>query len=73
MATPLLGTPCFVDGMNKAKGHLTTASGVVSVEYVKNSNKATVKVCADPAINAVFAYGNVKESFSGEAVFEVEI
>ena len=66
-------TPCFVDGMNKAKGHLTTASGVVSVEYVKNGNKATVKVCADPAINAVFAYGNVKESFSGEAVFEVEI
>lgn len=66
-------TPCFVDGMNKAKGHLTTASGIVSVDYVKNGNKATVKVYADPAINAVFAYGDINESFSGEAVFEVEI
>lgn len=66
-------TPCFVDGMNRAKGHLETASGVVSVDYMKNGNKATVKVYADPKINAVFAYGGKSTAFSGKAEFEVEI
>ena len=66
-------TPCFVDGMNRAKGHLETASGVVSVDYVKNGGKATVKVYADPKINAVFAYGEKSTAFSGEAIFEVEV
>ncbi|MBR3780586.1 MAG: family 78 glycoside hydrolase catalytic domain [Clostridia bacterium] len=66
-------TPCFVDGMNRAKGHLTTESGVVSVDYVKKGNKATVRVYADPNINAVFAYGGKSTAFSGEAEFEVEI
>ena len=66
-------TPCFVEGMNRAKGHLTTASGVVSVDYVRNGNKATVKVYADPNINAVFAYGGKSTEFSGEATFEVEV
>lgn len=66
-------TPCFVDGMNRAKGHLETASGVVSVDYVKNGNKATVIVYADPNINAVFEYGGKTTAFSGEATFEVEI
>lgn len=66
-------TPCFVDGMNRAKGHLTTASGVVSVDYVRNGNKATVKVYADPNINAAFAYGGKSTAFSGEAEFEVEV
>ena len=41
--------------------------------YVKNGNKATVKVYADPAINAVFAYGGETTAFSGDAIFEVEI
>ncbi len=66
-------TPCFVEGMDRAKGHLETASGVVSVDYVKNGGKATVKVYADPKINAVFAYGGKTTAFSGEAEFEVEI
>ncbi len=66
-------TPCFVEGMNRAKGHLETASGVVSVDYVKNGNKATVKVYADPNINAVFEYGGKTTAFSGEAEFEVEV
>ncbi len=66
-------TPCFVEGMNRAKGHLTTVNGVVSVEYVKNGDKATVKVYADPNINAVFEYGSKSTEFRGEAAFEIDI
>lgn len=66
-------SPCFVNGMNKAKGHITTANGVVSVEYEKSGNKATVKVFADPRIKASFVHGGVSTEFSGEKTFTVDI
>ncbi len=66
-------SPCFVDGMNRAKGHITTQNGVISVEYVKNGGKASVKAYADPKIKAVFEYNGKSTEFSGEKVFEVEI
>ena len=59
--------------MNKAKGHITTQNGVISVEYVKDGSKATVKVFADPKINSVFEYNGKKTEFSGEAEFEIEV
>ncbi len=66
-------TPCFVDGMNKAKGHITTQNGVVSVEYVKDGGKARIKVFADPKIEASFEYNGKSTAFSGEAEFEIEV
>lgn len=66
-------SPVFVDGMNRAKGHITTENGVISVEYTKAEGKATVKVFADEKIDAVFAYGEMNVPFSGEAEFTVEI
>ncbi len=66
-------SPVFVDGMNFAKGHITTEKGKICVEYVKNGSKAEIKVFADPAIEAVFEYGNSSEKFSGNAEFTVEI
>lgn len=66
-------SPCFVDGMNRAKGHITTVNGIVSVEYEKNGNTATVKVFADPRIKSSFVYNGETTEFSGEKIFTVEI
>ncbi|MBQ8016458.1 MAG: family 78 glycoside hydrolase catalytic domain [Clostridia bacterium] len=66
-------SPRFVAGMNRAKGHITTENGVISVEYEKNGGKAKVKVFADPKIKAVFEYNGQKTEFSGEREFEIEI
>lgn len=65
--------PRFVDGMNSAKGYITTQNGKISVEYKKEGSKATVKVYADPAIKAVFEFNGEKIPFSGEKEFTVEI
>lgn len=66
-------SPRFVDGMNTAKGHITTERGIISVEYKKDGGVAEVKVFADPRIKAVFDCGGVKESFSGEKEFIVKL
>lgn len=66
-------SPRFVDGMNEAKGHITTENGVIRVEYKKNGNEAVIKAYADEKINAVFEYGNEKIPFSGEREFKVMI
>ncbi len=66
-------SPCFVEGMDKAKGHITTENGIISVEYVKDGNTAKIKAFADERINAVFEYGNEKIPFSGEKEFTVEL
>ena len=66
-------SPVFVEGMNTAKGHITTPEGIVSVEYAKENGKATVKVFADEAIEAVFEYKDFSSAFRGEAEFTVEI
>ena len=65
--------PRFVDGINNAKGHITTENGRISVEYEKKGNVATVKVNADPKINAIFEYNGEKIPFSGEREFSVEV
>ncbi len=65
--------PRFVDGLNRAKGHITTESGKISVEYVKTGKTATVKIYADPKINSVFEYNGEKIQFSGEREFTVEV
>ena len=44
----------FVEGMNFAKGHITTENGIIRVEYKKGGGKAVVKAYADEGINAVF-------------------
>ena len=59
--------------MNKAKGHITTQNGVISVEYVKDGGKARIKVFADPKIEASFEYNGKSTAFSGEAEFEIEV
>ncbi len=66
-------SPRFVDGMNFAKGHITTENGVISVEYKKDGNTAKIKAFADERINAVFEYGDIKIPFSGEKEFTVEL
>jgi hypothetical protein len=66
-------SPCFVNGMNKAKGHITTENGIVSVEYKKNGKNAEIKVFADPKIEAVFEFGGQSIPFSGEKTFNVEL
>ena len=66
-------SPCFVNGMNTAKGHITTENGVISVEYKKAVNTAEIKVYADPRIKAVFEYNGEKTEFTGEKTFTVRI
>ena len=66
-------SPRFVEGMNRAKGHITTVNGKISVEYEKCGGKATVKAFADPKIDSVFEYNGEKIPFSGEREFTVEI
>ncbi len=65
--------PRFVDGINNAKGYITTQNGKISVEYTKKGNTATVKVNADPKINAIFEYKGEKIPFKGEREFTVEV
>ncbi len=65
--------PVFVDGMNRAKGHITTENGIISVEYTKACGKAHIKVFADEKIDASFVYGEMNIPFRGEAEFTVEI
>lgn len=66
-------SPCFVRGMNRAKGHITTPKGEISVDYVIENGKAKIKVFADESIESVFEYGDIKEKFSGKASFTVEV
>ncbi len=66
-------SPAFVDGMNTAKGHITTQNGVISVEYKKNGDTATIKAYADPKINAVFEHNGQRIPFCGEKEFKIEI
>ena len=66
-------TPVFVDGMDRAKGHVTTENGVIRVEYTKACGKAHIKVFADERIDAAFVYGDMNVPFRGEAEFTVEI
>lgn len=65
-------SPCFVDGMNEAKGHITTENGIIRVEYKKDGGKAWIKVSADERINTVFEFGGEKIPFSGEREFNVD-
>ena len=61
----------LVDGMNYAKGHITTENGVISVEYKKTSTAVTFWVEADAGINAVFSFNGVeREIVRGVNVFE---
>ena len=66
-------SPVFVDGINRAKGHVTTENGVIRVDFTKACGKAHVKVFADERIDATFVYGDMSVPFSGEAEFVVEI
>lgn len=66
-------SPRFVDGMDRAEGHITTRNGVVGVKYEKQGDIAEVKVLADPKIKAVFDCCGVKESFCGEKRFTVDL
>ncbi|MBR5561649.1 MAG: family 78 glycoside hydrolase catalytic domain [Clostridia bacterium] len=66
-------SPCFVEGMNEAKGHITTENGIIRVEYKKDGDKAVVKAYAEDGINAVFEYGEEKIPFSGEREFTVNL
>lgn len=66
-------SPCLVNGMDRAKGHITTEKGVVSVEYEKKGRLAEIKVFADPKIEAVFEFGGKEIPFSGENTFTVEL
>lgn len=66
-------SPRFVEGMDRAKGFITTQNGKISVEYRKSGSKASVKVYADPNINSVFEYNGKKIPFSGEEEFIVEV
>ena len=63
-------TPHFTSLIKKAKGEISTVKGKISVEYEITDEKTRVKVYAEPGINAEFIYGDIKEKFSGEKVFE---
>ena len=66
-------SPVFVDGINRAKGHITTENGVVSVEYVKDGNCAEITINADKRIKASFSYNGVHKEFTGYLKIKVEI
>ena len=66
-------SPVFVDGINRAKGHITTENGVISVDFTKACGKAHIKIFADERIDATFVYGDVNVPFRGETEIVVEI
>lgn len=58
-------SPVFVDGINRAKGHITTENGVISVEYVRDGNSAEITVNTDERIKTSFSYNGVHKEFTG--------
>lgn len=66
-------SPCFVDGLNEASGHITTENGIIGIDYKKSGNTATINAFADKRINAVFKFGEEKIPFSGKKTFTVKI
>ena len=66
-------SPRFVDKLNKAKGHITTVNGIVSVEYEKINNKVKLYIFADERTNAEFRYKDYVRKISGKCEFEIEI
>ncbi len=55
-------SPKFVEGINNAKGHITTPNGIISVEYEKNGNTADVTVYIPENIKAIFKTKNTEKS-----------
>lgn len=50
--------PKIVDGLNKAKGHITTEKGVFSVSYEKNNGDIEFNITIPEASQARFIYKN---------------
>ncbi len=71
--TDVVISPVFVDGINRAKGHITTENGVVAVEYVKDGSSAEITVNADEKIRASFSYNGVHKEFTGSIKIKVAI
>lgn len=66
-------SPCFIEGLNNCKGHITTVNGKISVEYIVKNNKASVKVFSDESIKSCFVYKDISEGFCGYKEFTVEV
>lgn len=66
-------SPKFVDSINRIKGHITTANGLISVEYEKEGKTVKVKTFADENTNAVFIYNSFVKDIKGNAEFILEI
>ena len=66
-------SPRFVNGIDRIKGHITTESGKISVEYKIKNGKADIDVFADERIEAVFDCGKIRKQFKGAASFSVEV
>ena len=66
-------SPFFVEGLDRAKGHITTVNGKISVEYIKSCGEVEITVCVDNGINATFKYKEFEEAFSGRYVTKIKL
>ena len=56
--------PVPIEGLNHVKGHITTESGIIAVEYTKSNNETIFQVEIGGDIEAEFSYQAVKKSLS---------
>lgn len=66
-------SPRFVNGIDRIKGHITTESGKISVEYKIENGKAKVDVFADERIDAEFNCNGIIKSFKVAESFSIEV
>ena len=56
--------PVPIDGLNDAKGHITTKSGVIAIAYTKSDEGIVFQVEISEDIEAVFSYDGVEKTLS---------
>ncbi len=65
--------PAFVSVLNRAKGHITTPNGIISVEYTVTGDTADVTVTLPEGISGIFEYGDESKKIKGTENFRIKI
>ena len=66
-------SPVFVNGLDRAEGHMTTCRGKIAVSYEKHGDTAAVTVTADPGMRVRIDCCGVTAPVEGTQTFELNL
>jgi alpha-L-rhamnosidase len=70
----VLISPCLVNGLDRAKGHITTVNGKIGVSFVRTEKSVEFTVELDEGIDAVFELNGTEKALkAGVNVFKAEL